>query len=97
MVADGHVDLGTEKIKLNLTPKARKGVGVDVSSLVKFINLGGNLSEPKPVISAAGLLESAAVVGAAVSTGGASLVATSVLEKTVANVDVCKRAEKAFN
>ena len=97
IVADGHVDLGSEKIKLSLTPKARKGVGVDVSSLVKFIDLGGVLSDPKPVISAAGLLESAAVVGAAVSTGGASLVATSVLEKTVANVDVCKRADEAFN
>ena len=97
MVADGSVDLPSEKIKLSLTPKARQGVGVDVSSLVKFIALGGTLSEPAPTVSAAGLIQSAAVVGAAVSTGGVSLLATSVAEKTIAKVDVCKRANAAFD
>jgi len=96
MVADGYVDLGSEKIKLGLTPKARSGVGVDVSSLVKFIALGGSLAKPAPTVTASGLLKSAIVVGAAVSTGGASLLATSAAEKTVAKVDVCKRADKAF-
>ena len=96
MVANGYVDLGTEKIKLSLTPKARSGVGVDVSSLVKFIALGGTLSKPAPTVTASGILKSAVVVGAAVSTGGVSLLATSAAEKTVANVDVCKRASEAF-
>ena len=96
MVADGHVDLSSERIKLGLTPKARQGVGVDVSSLVKFIALGGTLSKPAPTVTASGLLKSAAVVGAAVSTGGVSLLATSVAEKTVTKVDVCKRANNAF-
>jgi len=97
MVADGYVDLPSEKIKLSLTPKARQGVGVDVSSLVKFIALGGTLSKPAPAVTASGVLKSAVVVGAAVSTGGVSLLATSVAEKTVGNVDVCERAAKAFN
>ncbi len=97
VVADGYVDLTSEKIKLNLTPKSRIGVGVDVSSLVKFIALGGYLSEPKPVVSASGLLKSAVVIGAAVSTGGTSLLVTSAAEKTIANVDVCARANGAFN
>ena len=97
IVADGDVDLNSEKIKLSLTPKARHGVGVDVSSLVKFVALGGKLAKPAPRVSAAGLLESALVVGAAVSTGGASLVATNLIEKTVVNTDVCMRASKAFS
>ena len=96
MVADGYIDLPTEKIKLNMTPKARQGIGVDVSSLVKFIALGGTLTKPSPTVTASGVLKSAVVVGAAVSTGGVSLLATSAAEKTVANVDVCKRADKAF-
>ena len=96
MVADGYIDLSTEKIKLNMTPKARQGIGVDVSSLVKFIALGGTLTKPSPTVTASGVLKSAVVVGAAVSTGGVSLLATSAAEKTVANVDVCKRADKAF-
>lgn len=96
MVADGHVDLNSEKIKLSLTPKARSGVGVDVSSLVKFIALGGTLAKPAPTVTASGLLKSAVVVGAAVSTGGASLLVTNAAEKVVANVDVCQRASDAF-
>jgi len=96
MVADGYVDLSTEKIKLGLTPKARQGIGIDVSSLVKFIALGGTLEKPTPTVTASGLLKSAVVVGAAVSTGGVSLLATSAAEKTVANVDVCERATNAF-
>ena len=96
MVADGYVDLSSEKIKLSLTPKARQGVGVDVSSLVKFIALGGTLNEPTPIVTASGLVKSAVVVGAAVSTGGVSLLAASAAEKTVAKVDVCKRANNAF-
>jgi hypothetical protein len=39
MVADGYIDLGSEEIKLNIAPKARSGIGVDASSLVKFIAL----------------------------------------------------------
>lgn len=96
IVSDGNIDLKTEKISLNLTPKARSGVGVDVSSLVKFIALGGTLSKPAPKVTAAGALKSAAVVGAAISTGGVSLLATNAAEKTLLNVDVCERASKAF-
>ena len=97
MVANGYVDLSKEKIKLSLTPKARSGVGVDASSLVKFIALGGTLAEPAPVITASGVLKSAAIVGAAISTGGVSLLATNVAEKALVHVDVCKRADTAFD
>ena len=96
MVANGYVDLTSEKIKLSLTPKARSGVGVDVSSLVKFIALGGTLTSPAPVVTASGVLKSAVVVGAAVSTGGISLLATSAAEKAATSVDVCERARTAF-
>ena len=96
IVADGFVDLSTEKIKLDITPKARKNIGVDISSLAKFIALGGTLTEPKPVVTASGLVKSAIVIGAAASTGGVSLLATNAVEKTVGKVDVCERANKAF-
>lgn len=96
IVADGYMDLATEKIKLNITPKARSGVGVDASSLVKFVALGGTLKEPKPVITASGAIKSAAIVGAAVSTGGLSLLAANAAEKTLLNIDVCERAVNAF-
>ena len=96
MVADGYVDLSSEKVKLNITPKAKQGIGIDVSSLVKFVALGGTLTTPKPVVTASGVVKSAIVIGAAVSTGGVSLLASNVAEKTVTKIDVCKRADKAF-
>lgn len=96
IVADGFIDLSTEKIKLDIAPKARKNLGIDISSLAKFIAVGGTLTEPKPIVTASGLVKSAIVVGAAASTGGVSLFATNALEKTVGKVDICERANKAF-
>lgn len=36
IVADGYVDIANDKIKLNITPKARSGVGVDAYDHAEF-------------------------------------------------------------
>lgn len=96
VVADGKIHLDKEKIALKITPKARHGIGVDVSSLVKFIALGGTLSSPKPVVTASGIVQSGVVAGAAVSTGGLSLLAENLASKVV-SADVCNTAASAFS
>ncbi len=91
VVANGKINLENEKLKLGITPQSIKGIGLDVGSVVKFMELGGTLSNPKPIVGAGGVLKSGIAVGAAISTGGASILADSLISKMAAG-DACKRA-----
>ena len=62
---------------------------------MKFMKIGGRLDNPKPVVSASGLLKTGVAIGAAVSTGGASLIADGLINK-VPQGAACDKARKAF-
>lgn len=95
VVADGEVDLGTEKINLGINPKARSGVGLDIASLAKFVALKGTLTDPGIGASGKGALKSLVNIGAAISTGGASLLASNLFSKATSG-EVCDVARQAF-
>jgi len=91
VVADGKIDLNKETIKLEIKPRSTGGVGLDAGSLVKFLELRGTLSNPRPAAGADGLLKSGVAVGAALSTGGASLVLDGLVTKLTSG-KACERA-----
>ncbi len=93
MVADGKINLKNETLKLKLEPQAMEGIGLDAGTLVKFLEVGGKLSDPKPIVGADGLLKSGAAVGAAIYTGGASIVLDGLLSRIAAG-KACERALK---
>jgi len=93
IVANGDINLKEETLKLNLKPTSTAGVGVNAGSLVKFITLGGKLNAPKPIVSTSGLLKTGVAVGAALSTGGATVIADGFLSKTMAQ-NACENAFK---
>jgi len=95
IIADGEVDLTTEQINLGINPKARKGVGIDVASLAKFVAIRGSLTQPKVGVSGTGTARSILNIGAAISTGGLSLL-VSKLADTVISRDACDVAKNAF-
>jgi hypothetical protein len=95
IIADGDIDLATEKINLGINPKARSGLGVDLASLAKFVALQGSLTEPSIGVSGKGSLKSALSISAAVSTGGLSLLAGSLLDKA-SSAEPCQAAIDAF-
>ncbi|MCR9278380.1 MAG: AsmA-like C-terminal region-containing protein [Pseudomonadaceae bacterium] len=92
IVGDGSIDLGDETLSIGLSPSSRAGVGVNVGSVVKFLKLGGTLSAPKPTADAAGLLKSGAAVGAAMSTGGVSILAEGMFKRLANAGSACERA-----
>ena len=96
IVGTGKVDLNTEKLDLSFDPKAKQSLGVSLSSLAKAVKLGGTLTKPKPVASALGIAETGLSVGAAVSTGGLSLLAEGLLDDVTAD-QACENARKAFD
>ncbi|MGS2717120.1 AsmA family protein [Eionea flava] len=96
IVANGNIDLASEKINLGINPKAREGVGIDLASLAKFVAIQGTLTQPSVGVSGKGTAKSLLNIGAAISTGGLSLLA-SKLADTVISGDACETAKNAFS
>ncbi|MEM7101196.1 MAG: AsmA-like C-terminal region-containing protein [Pseudomonadota bacterium] len=99
IAASGKVDFGMERLNVVLTPSARQGLGVNVGSLVKFIKLGGHLTAPAPQLDTVGALQSGLAIGAAVSTGGVSLVAEGLTKRAMNAGSRCAqwRSEQSKN
>lgn len=94
IVGNGSINLADEKISLGITPNAKSGVGINVGSAVKFLKLGGTLAAPRPAVSASGLLKSGLAIGAAISTGGASVIAEGLAKRVLNTGSACDAARK---
>ncbi len=95
IIGNGKLNLVNEKVDIGFTPKAHGGVGLNAGTVLKLMEIGGSLSNPHPVVSAAGLLKTGVAIGAAMSTGGVSLLADGFISK-VPKGTACKRALRAF-
>lgn len=94
IIGDGEVDLGKERMTLNFTPIARKGLGVNLSYLAKLVKIHGDIQSPKLGVDAGGLFSSALSTSAAMATGGASLIAQSLVERAMNAGSACDPSKK---
>lgn len=92
IIGGGKIDLGKETLDIGVSPSAKGGVGVNVGSVVKFLQVGGPLSRPRAQVDALGAAKSGAAIGAAVSTGGLSIVAEGLLKRVQNSVNACEQA-----
>lgn len=89
VLGSGVVDLKTEQIDFRAKPRAREGLGVNLAQLGDVMHIGGTLSNPRPQADVKGALRTAGTVGAAVATGGISLLAEGLFNRTFATDDPC--------
>ncbi|NNL99514.1 MAG: AsmA family protein [Gammaproteobacteria bacterium] len=90
VLGGGNINLKTEQLDLALKPKARKGLGISAASLASLVRLRGTLSEPSVAPDALGVAAAGARVGAAIFTGGLSVLAEGALNKASSgNLAVC--------
>jgi uncharacterized protein involved in outer membrane biogenesis len=94
VVGKGAIDFATEDLDVTWTIKPRRGVGITASSIANpYIKLGGTLSAPS---IEARPMEAAASTGAAVATGGLTLLFKGIYDRITAEGKVCVKAlEKA--
>ena len=92
VVGSGTVDLETEALDIGLRPQAREGLGLSVGSLAGLVRVGGTLASPKPTADAAGVISAGAQAGAAVATGGLSILAKGLLDRATADPNPCATA-----
>ena len=89
LLGAGEIDLRDESLKILLSPKARKGLGINPSSLAKIVRLSGTLAQPKIEGDSSRLLETGASVAATVYSGGLWLLFQGLVDRSQANADVC--------
>ncbi|MGD9949777.1 MAG: AsmA family protein [Desulfobulbus sp.] len=93
VVGSGTVNLRSERLDLGIKPRARRGVGLSLSTpLAGMIRVNGTLAKPSMGIDTAGTLKTAVSVGAGVATGGLSTLGEFIVDKVVADSDPCLTA-----
>lgn len=84
IVAGGRIDLGTEALRLNFNTRPRTGVGLSAGMFTNpFIEVAGTLASPRLGIAARG-------TAAAAATGGISVLAQGLLDRSRGGQDMCK-------
>lgn len=93
VVGAGTVDLRDEHLDLAVTPRARDGLGLSLSTpLAGMTRIRGTLAEPALSLDELGTARAAASVGAAVATGGLSLVGEALFDRLTGDSNPCRTA-----
>lgn len=93
VVGAGTIDLRDEHLDLGLTPRARDGIGLSLTSpLAGMTRVRGTLAEPALSLDELGTVRAAASVGVAVATGGLSLVGEALFDRLSGDTSPCKTA-----
>jgi len=87
IIGSGKVNLDTEQLDLAMSTKTREGFGVSIGGVVNsFLAIGGTLDEPAVSLDAAG---SATTAGAAIATGGLSVLAKGLWDRLSGEANIC--------
>lgn len=92
VIGSGTIDLKTEKLDIGITPQAREGTGISVGQLAELVRVQGTLANPKPGVDTKAALKAGVSAGAAVATGGLSILAQGLFDKSTADEDPCATA-----
>jgi len=83
--ASGTLDFRTETLDLSIKPQLRQGISVNVDEIAQLVRFRGPFTSPSVAIDAVATATTVARIGAAVSTGGASLLGEALLSHIAAN------------
>lgn len=89
--SSGTINLGTERVDLNVRPKARGGIGVGLGNLAQAVKIQGSLARPGVGIDKAGAARTLGTLGLAFATGGGSILAQGAKDRMDSG-DPCQTA-----
>jgi hypothetical protein len=90
IVSDASIDLKSEKIEMTFRTTPRKGLTISAGEILNpFVMVVGNLAAPRLAVDAKGTLISG---GAAVATGGLSILARATWDRLVRSSNPCETA-----
>jgi uncharacterized protein involved in outer membrane biogenesis len=89
VVAQGKIDLHTEKFNFDFDTRPRKGIGISPGMFANpFIKVEGTLMNPRLAVGAKGVTSA----GVAAATGGLSVIWGGVVDRFKGEADMCKKA-----
>ena len=91
VLGGGIMDLEKEQLEFIIRPIARKGLGISAGTVANIVKVSGNIAQPKIAVDTSSLIRSSATIGAAIASGGWTLLAQGLLDRNKANSDVCKQ------
>ncbi len=83
MVTAGLVDLREETLDLAIRPSVNQGLRIGVANLAELVRVTGPLMEPRIGLDTMGAARQTVSIGAAVATGGLSLLGEAVLKGAI--------------
>lgn len=89
VLGGGVVDFDNEMLELIIKPKARKGLGFSAGTVANIAKISGPFEDSKVVLDKSALAQSTAAIGIAIVSGGWSLLVQGLLDRNIANSDVC--------
>ncbi len=92
IIGTGHIDFANEELRFGISPIARKGVGINVGAAAGLVRLGGSFSKPRVEADPGGMFTSGLSTGAAIYTGGLSLVAQGLMKRALYSGSACDGA-----
>ncbi|MDB5764463.1 MAG: hypothetical protein JWQ21_3458 [Herminiimonas sp.] len=93
----GYVDLQRQTFDLRGRIKARSGISVGVSMLTGDVKIAGKINRPEASLDPSGTPEALARIGAAIVTGGISLLGTAIWDAASPASDPCQIVFAADN
>ena len=90
LITSGQVDMKRQSVDLRGRVRARNGVSIGLAALTGDISITGPLRKPKMALDPAGAPSALARLGAAVVTGGLSLVATAAWDAANPGANPCE-------
>ena len=89
VIGSGTVNFKKEQLDIGVVPQAREGIGLSAKQLAELVRLRGTFANPKVAPDTKAALKAGLSAGAAVATGGLSLLAQGLLNKSKAESDPC--------
>jgi len=83
--ASGSLDFGSETLDLSIKPQVRKGISLNIDQFASLVHFRGPFSAPAVGVDAKASAETAATLGAAIATGGTSLLGQVLLKSATAD------------
>jgi len=79
--ASGTLDLRDEQLDFTLHPRVNEGIPIDIPQMAQLVRFSGPMAHPAVKIDAVASATTIAKIGAAIGTGGLSVLGTSLLAK----------------
>lgn len=92
IVGSGTVNLKTEELDLAVRPRPKEGLGLSLGGLAGLVRIKGTLANPGVGVDEMEVAKTGVRVGAALATGGLSMVAQGLFDKGTEGAPPCQVA-----